>query len=351
MSKLLQIMTPGLKTDMHGQAAQFTADDLRRSAEAYDPKKYRAPLVIGHPKHDDLAYGHIAGLSFIDGALEGLPAQVDPQFADAVEAGRLLSLSGSFYHPDSPSNPVPGTYYLRHVGFLGAAAPGNKGMRAPDLSAFAQGRVEFADDESGVLHFGDYAHGYSADLFRRLRDWMLTKFGAEEADATAPNWLIESLREAAQSQTGDVAFCDPPTITPTETTVTPAEKAAIEAENTRLKSRVAELERGTAATAKQTQHAQHLNYADGLITGGRLAPKHKDTVIALLDHATGGEQPLEFGEGEAKQPLADALKALLSDLPQSLSFGETATAAAAVKDAALNPLVADAQRRSEHRTR
>ncbi|MGO1073222.1 hypothetical protein [Lysobacter sp. CA199] len=352
MSKSLQIMTPGHKTDMSGQPVRFSDDDLRRSAEAYDPQKYRAPLVIGHPKHDDLAYGHIAGLSFMDGALEGLPAKVDPQFADAVEAGRLLSLSGSFYHPESPSNPVPGVYYLRHVGFLGAAPPANKGMRAPDLSAFAQGKVEFADNETGIVHFGDYAHGYSADIFRRLRDWVLTKFGAEDADQIVPNWLIESLREAALIEPNSgPAFCDPPRITPQETTVTPEQKAAIEAENTRLKARVQELEQRDAGTAQETQHTQNLSFADGLVTGGRLPPKHKDVVVAWLDHSSGGEQTLEFGEGEAKQPLADAVKAFLSDLPQSVSFGETATKTAVAKDGPVNPLVADAERRSEHRTR
>ena len=44
-----------------------------------------------------------------------MPRQVDPAFAEAVAAGRYKKVSASFYQPNSPHNPVPGVYYLRHV--------------------------------------------------------------------------------------------------------------------------------------------------------------------------------------------------------------------------------------------
>ncbi len=52
-----------------------------------------------------------------DGALSATPRQVDPAFAEMVEAGRFKKISASFYAPSASGNPVPGTYYLRHVGF------------------------------------------------------------------------------------------------------------------------------------------------------------------------------------------------------------------------------------------
>ena len=38
-----------------------------------------------------------------------------------------------------------------------------------------------------------------------------------------------------------------------------------------------------------------------------------------------GDKPVEFGEGEAKKPLATAVRELLAALPQSVEFSEVAT--------------------------
>ena len=139
-NKPLQIFKPGRHTAMSGVALAFSESDLAASAAAYDPAVFQAPIVVGHPKTDDPAYGWVSALSFADGALEASPEQVDPAFAEIVEAGRFKKISAAFYAPEAPNNPVPGVYYLRHVGFLGAAAPAAKGLRSP----------EFADAEEGV---------------------------------------------------------------------------------------------------------------------------------------------------------------------------------------------------------
>jgi hypothetical protein len=44
----------------------------------------------------------------------------------------------------------------------------------------------------------------------------------------------------------------------------------------------------------------------------------------MLDFAD-SDTPIEFGEGEAKQPLAKGIKAFLDELPQVVEFGEHAT--------------------------
>ncbi|MBF0186018.1 MAG: hypothetical protein HQM06_16735, partial [Magnetococcales bacterium] len=51
-------------------------------------------------------------------------------------AGRFKKISASFYPPDSPNNPTPGLFALRHIAFLGAQPPAIKGL--PD--------AKFADD-------------------------------------------------------------------------------------------------------------------------------------------------------------------------------------------------------------
>lgn len=321
-TKTLHIFKPGRQTAMNGLTLEFSESDLAASAAAYDPAKHEAPIVIGHPKHDDPAYGWVKSLATADDGLQAEPHQVDAAFAELVEAGRYKKISASFYLPDAPNNPVPGVYYLRHVGFLGAQPPAVKGLKA----------VAFADDpDSDVVEFSDWGMEANASLWRRMRDFLLTKFGQETADQVVPDWQIESIREAAR-QDDDAqrtSFADP-TVSPTHQpheenhAVTPEEKAALEAENAQLKQRLADADAREKASAAAKRHGDHLAYAEQLVGDGKLAPKHKDAVVAFLDFSD-GETALEFGEGDAKQPLATAFKSFLGDLPKVVEFGETAT--------------------------
>ena len=86
--KSLHIFKPGKHTAVNGHEIHFTEADLIASAKAYDPAKHEAPLVVGHPKMDDPAYGWAKSLAYADGALVATPDQVDPAFAELVGAGR-----------------------------------------------------------------------------------------------------------------------------------------------------------------------------------------------------------------------------------------------------------------------
>lgn len=321
-TKHLHIFKPGRQTAMSGVTLEFSESDLEASARAYDPAKHEAPLVIGHPKHDAPAYGWVKSLATGTDGLNAEPHQVDANFAELVAAGRYKKISASFYLPDAPNNPVPGVYYLRHVGFLGAQPPAVKGLKA----------VAFADDpDSDVVEFSDWGMEANASLWRRLRDFLLTKFGQETADQVVPDWQIESIREAAREDDDAprASFADP-TVSPTNQpheenhAVTPEEKAALEAENAQLKQKLAAAEAEQKAAAAAKRHGEHLAYAEQLVGEGKLAPKHKDAVVAFLDFSD-GEAALEFGEGDAKQPLVSAFKSFLGDMPKVVEFGETAT--------------------------
>jgi hypothetical protein len=147
--KPLQIFKKGKHTAMSGVTLSFSENDVRTSISEYDPDVHQAPLVIGHPKTDDPAYGWVKSLSYVDGIMEALPEQVDPAFAKMVNEGKFKKISASFYPPDSPNNPKPGIYYLKHVGFLGAAAPAIKGLKS----------ASFAEDEDYIeveLDFSEF---------------------------------------------------------------------------------------------------------------------------------------------------------------------------------------------------
>ncbi|NLR73574.1 peptidase [Leeia aquatica] len=320
----LHIFKPGRQTAMSGAVMDFSESDLAASARAYDPALHEAPIVIGHPRHDAPAYGWVKSLAADRDGLNAEPHQIDAAFAELVATGRFKKISASFYLPDAPNNPVPGVYYLRHVGFLGAQPPAVKGLK----------QAEFADAEDGVVEFGDWGMETNASLWRRVREWLLAKFGQETADQVVPDWQIESIREAARQDddTPRAAFADPtdappdptPPIPEEKLAVTPEQKAALEAENAQLKQKLAEATEREKASATAKRHSEHLAYAEQLVNEGRLAPKHRPAVVAFLDFAD-GETAVEFGEGDDKQPLATAFMSFLGDMPKVIDFGEAAT--------------------------
>lgn len=142
---VIEVFKPGHHTSMSGAEVSFSSGDLDAMAQSYDPTEHDAPVVVGHPKHDAPAYGWVKGLKFDGRTLKAELDKVDPAFAELVRAGRYRRVSASFYAPDAPTNPKPGSYYLRHVGFLGAQPPAVKGLKP----------VEFGDVEDGVLDFGE----------------------------------------------------------------------------------------------------------------------------------------------------------------------------------------------------
>ena len=321
----LHIFKPGTHTAMSGATLAFSDTDLQASAAAYDPSRHEAPIVVGHPAHDTPAYGWVKSLAFAAGALTAEPCQVDPAFAEMVSAGRFKKISASFYAPAAPNNPVPGVFYLRHVGFLGAQPPAVKGLRAPSFGEAEEGVVEFSE-------FADYDDVTNASLWRSLRDWLLAKFGQDEADRVIPSYQVQSLEQAAQQEDDGAgenaddtpalqqlppAFAEPHQPAQETSTVTPEQAAALQAENEQLKTLIQKSHADQA-------HKANLAFADALIESGRLLPAMQPVVVAALDHYDAQREPLEFGEGDDKKPLAAAFKDFLAKLPKVVEFGEIA---------------------------
>lgn len=126
-TKFFAIFRAGHHVDMRGFDASYSAADVDMMAAVFDEQRMPAPIVIGHPVDNQPAYGLVRKLIARSGTLFAL-ADILPAFAELVRAGRYKNRSASFYRPDAVANPVPGAWYLRHVGFLGAAAPAVKGL-------------------------------------------------------------------------------------------------------------------------------------------------------------------------------------------------------------------------------
>lgn len=316
----IEIFKPGTHTPMGGAPIEFTEQDLLAAVAAYDPAVCEAPLVVGHPKENLPAYGWVKSLSFADGLVLAQPDQVDPAFADLVNAGRYKKISAAFYAPNSIGNPKPGSYYLRHVGFLGAVPPSVKGLRSPT----------FADDDEGVLEFADWGHRNSASLFRRLRDWIIGDYGLEKADAILPDYEINALHEEAM-RTIDPApissYSEPDTIntprTETQPMVKTPEQIAAEAELQRRTDALAAQEAAFAERSNTARRAEIASFAESLVQEGRLLPKDQAGVVAFMA-ALPADGVVEFGEGDGKQSVPNEkwLRSFMSGLPKQVEFAE-----------------------------
>jgi len=327
----IHVFRAGKHTTAAGEEITFSQTDLEASAAAYDPALHEAPLVVGHPKSDDPAYGWTGGLQVDAAGLHVLPRQVNAQFAEQVSDGAYKKVSVAWYRPTDAANPVPGVWYPRHIGFLGAVPPAIKGLHP----------VQFREGGEPVeIEFSEYDDVTNAGLWRRLREWIIGQLGQETADRVVPAWDVGDLERSAQDDLREAQAEPTPQFSENspkppfdeggihhqETIVTPEQAAALEAENTQLKADKAARDAADQAAAAKTRRANAVQFCEGLAQAGKLLPDEKATTITLYELAA-QSAPVEFGEGDAattEAPLAK-FKALLEGLPKRVEFSEIAS--------------------------
>ena len=284
----IHIFKAGTHTDMHGKKLPFTPDDLAACVKAYDPSVHEAPLVIGHPRTEDPAWGWVKALSLSGVDLMAEPAQLDPQFAEMAQP------------------------------------PSVKGLK----------QVSFSEQEEGVVEFADWQAITNASLWGKLRDFLIARFSLDEAEKVLPEWQLNSLREEAYRDTlsqdaAGAQFSEtgpgPSSASNEESSMTKEEIEALQEENRRLKQQAADRDARDAQVRQEQLHKDNVAFAEKLVAEGRLAPRASSVVVALLDAVAGGDKPVEFAEGESRTPLATAFRSLLSDGEPVMNFAEQAT--------------------------
>lgn len=278
----VEIFRAGRHTDDAGNVHQFSEADVRRMVEVYDPSQREAPLTVGHPEHNLPAYGWVKSLGMnATGRLVMNTHRVLPQFAEMVEQRSFPKRSASFYPPDHPNNPSPGSWYLRHVGFLGAQPPAISGLA--DIK-FSEGEAE------GLVQFSEATPSNpnpSKERPSMTEEELKQKLAAAEQQAADE----KAKREAAERERDDA--------------------------NTRATS--------FAEQQKKERTASFTSFAEAKVKEGKLLPADQAMAVATLE-ALAGAEPVSFSEGNTTRTVSHVewFKKLLSDAKPLVSFGEFA---------------------------
>lgn len=315
----IEIFAAGNHTSSNGAALAFSTSDLDAIAQSYNPQLFDAPAVVGHPRDNSPAYGWVESVRREGNKLIAKLKQVDADFQEAVKAGRYKKISASFYSPDSSANPNPGSYYLRHVGFLGGMAPAVKGLKS----------VAFAEGEEGVVEF---CSGEEMSIFRNLREWFIAEHDLETADRIVPSWLVNmqtvyQQHEALDSETEaklewlgqKVMQLLEKESKETNYYTEETEEEVDEEENfSEQELRIQQLENELAAQKSQRRREAIFNFVEGIKT--KIPPIQRRELVEFMCALPEGEV-VEFSEGKPQNHL-EWLQGFIKSFPDIVTYRE-----------------------------
>lgn len=310
-----EIFTAGKHTDSKGQEANFSKTDLAQVVANFAPKK--APLVIGHPKMDDPAWGWASELKIEGDKLFAKAEEVSADFAQAVQDKRYPNRSVRLVKTEKG-------FELGHIGFLGGKPPAVDGLKwqfsAEEVEAV---EFEFAASEQ-IETLSLHSTGVLVSLMSNLKTFLTDRFGSETAKQVIPEWEAEHLKEQeilarhTKRQEEGSEFAAPEQSesgqSSEENTVTEEEKQALEDKLKAEQEKNAKLQFNQRVTEAQA-------FIDKEVNGGK-APRitNTDGAAEFMAHLGNGEAvEFEFAAADgksAKQQPLEWFKSHLKALPE-----------------------------------
>ena len=173
----------------HGK--ELSPSDFQQIVETF---KGEVPVALGHSLADFMpAFGWVKALKTEGETLYG-DVELLPPLDEAYENGFFKRWSVGVRINEE------GKKYLHHLAFLGAMPPAIKDLKPVSQVAFSDDveTYEFASLEADKL-------GVIARALTGLREWLLEKFGKEDADRVVPPYDLDWLKEPSEN-----AFADTP---------------------------------------------------------------------------------------------------------------------------------------------
>lgn len=312
MQEWFEVFKAGNHTDAHGQQREWSEQDLDLIVSKYNEQTdHEAPLVVGHPKTNNPAYGWVEKLKREGKTLLAKAKQVDDGFKNLVDTGRFKKVSIALY-PD---------ILLRHIGFLGAQPPSVKGLKAPEFSdqEYTELIYEFAQQEPPVDPIDSIIKG--------LVDYARKNFGEEFAQAIMAEG--NRLKVASQQQQQPPQMQQPPQGGMQQRPQAAPMGQRFSEEDEEMK----QLKAQVAALSAKNMEMEFNEYYGNVSREGILTPAQKPYVQGLFSILNDDKlKTFEFSETQTAMKGIDLLKGFISKLPKAVEFGEFAKNAQTVED-------------------
>lgn len=256
MSKWINIFKTGTHTDSSGREKTWTKEHLDTIVSNYGERTEDSPLVLGHPKDSDPAFGWTKALRRAGEFMQAQVAQIPEKLRQAVDTGQYKNLSISIT-PDMK---------LRHIGLLGAVPPAVKGL----------GPLSFSKNDDDVVVEINFNEADSGDMPGGAPNEK-DKHMSEERIKELEGQLAEEKKRANDEADG-------------------RKKAETDLENKNKEF--------SESQAKQRKEAITTKI-DGLVEKGVIVPADKDRLSAFAEALDSKNEDFCFSEGEGKKPLID----------------------------------------------
>lgn len=284
MDEWIEIFEGGIQTDSAQNTRDYTDDDLDCIVNNYDPKVDEAPLVFGHPEHNEPAYGWVEALRREGKKVFAKFKQIPEAVQKIIEQGRYKKRSVSLNY-DAQGRPT-----LRHVGLLGAMKPAIKGLAD----------IKFKESNDKIAFFYFENNGGK-------------KMDEKEKEIQALKETVAQFAERDKEKDKEIAD-----LKAREISSEFAEKAKQKEEEVKqLKAQVEKLK-------KEKDEKDSSDFCDGLTAQGLLKPADRSLVMGLQDMAR-NVGTYEFSEGGKKNALEEIRNFLKTGLKKQIEFSEIVT--------------------------
>ena len=270
----IAIARTGTFTDKKGNLHCFTANRLDEIAASYNPATQEAPLVFGHPKDNEPAYGWAKRLFRHGSKLFAQLSHVTDNAREAVRKGQYRYVSMAL-QPDGKT--------LRHIGLLGAVPPAITGLGPVEMSSNGNMTINFAaaDLEPDDLAANQGAETMAMEMSERIGalEEKIKALAAQVVDMTAARDKAQADAQEATQKAEQAG----------------AEKDVAQKETEDVKAEFSAFKGQIAKTARDTR-------LDALVASGKLTPGEKADTLAQAEALAMIPQEMEFSTGEKLTP-------------------------------------------------
>jgi regulator of replication initiation timing len=328
----IEVFKTGKHTSSNGVTKEWTDKDLQKIAETYNAQTERkAPLVIGHPAHDDPAFGWVDELKVAKDKLFAFVSDINQSVKDAVNRKEYQNVSIALW-----ANGL-----LRHIGLLGAAAPAVPGLTP----------VAFADDQqfdefaSPFLMFQE-GETFSKDDRSALFNWIsrlrksLTNLGGKEvAETVFPRKEMEQfgIPVDTEENTMDMKELEEKVtelstqfaaLSASHDTLT-KENATLAEANKTLTQTLADTREAMTSLFKQSGSSAFTAFCDRMVAAGKIVDGEKEALTKQYELLQKAEAGMQFAAGEKTmtQTFMESIEARPSTAPQKKIFAKQEDAA------------------------